>query len=196
MTVVADRRDQSPDPLRDPGIDRVRREAALFYLGLVAITALLVFGTLAAMAVLPTFIPGYTSVSITSASMSPTLRVGDVVIAVDHGGAQIEPDSIVVYEDPRKHDLVTHRVVEVNPDGSYTTKGDMNGNVDPKPIPAANIRGTAQWIVPLAGLPRVWVAQRNWVVLGLMIGAIAASLWLARFGLDARYDPWRHRAPA
>ena len=192
MTVITDRRGESPGPPRGPGTERVRKgDAALFYAGLVALTALLVFGTLSVMAVLPMILPGYTSVSITSGSMMPILRIGDAVIAADHGGAVIEPDTIVVYEDPRKHDLVTHRVVEGNPDGSYTTKGDMNGNVDPQPIPAASIRGEAQWIIPIVGLPRVWVAQGRWVLVLLTITGTAATLWLSRFAFDTRYDPWR-----
>jgi signal peptidase len=197
MTVITDRRGESPGPTRGPGTERVRKgDAALFYAGLVALTALLVFGTLSVMAVLPMILPGYTSVSITSGSMMPILRIGDVVIAADHGGAVIEPDTIVVYEDPRKHDLVTHRVVEVNPDGSYTTKGDVNGNVDPQPIPAASIRGEAQWIIPIVGLPRVWVAQGRWVLVLLTITGTAATLWLSRFAFDTRYDPWQPDEPS
>ncbi|MCZ6631084.1 MAG: signal peptidase I, partial [Actinobacteria bacterium] len=172
MAVITDRRDQSPGPTQDPGTDRVDRSGkALFYSGLLAVTALLACGTMAGMAVLPIVIPGYTSASITSGSMMPTLRIGDVVIAVDHGDTEIAPGTIVVYEDPRKHDLVTHRVVSINPDGSYITKGDVNGANDPKPIPAANIRGTAQWIVPFVGLLLIWDAQGQWALLIVTIAA-------------------------
>ncbi len=192
MTVITDQRGRSPDPTKDPGIDRAHRmDVALFYSGLVAFTALMVFGALAVMAVLPMIIPGYTSASITSGSMMPTLRVGDVVIAVDHDGTKIAPDTIVVYEEPRRHDLVTHRVVSTNPDGSYITKGDANGGNDPAPIPAANIRGKPQWIVPFVGLPRVWAAQHQWTLLILTIAFTAMTVWLARFAFDPRHDPWR-----
>ncbi len=195
MTVIEDRPGRSPDPTKDPGADRVHGSGkALFYSGLLAVTALLAFGTMAVMAVLPMIIPGYTSASITSGSMMPTLRIGDVVIAADHGDDEIAPGTIVVYEDPRKHDLVTHRVVSVNPDGSYITKGDRNGANDPKPIPAANIRGTAQWIVPFVGLLRVWAAQGQWTPLVVTIAATAMALWMSRFAFDSRYDPWRKRA--
>ena len=191
MAVITDRRDQSPGPTQDPGTDRVHRSGkALFYSGLLAVTALLAFGTMAVMAVLPMVIPGYTSASSTSGSMMPTLRIGDVVIAVDHGDDEIAPGTIVVYEDPRKHDLVTHRVVSVNADGSYITKGDVNGVNDPAPIPAANIRGTTRWIVPFVGLPRVWAAQRQWTPLILTIAVTAMALWLARFAFDPQHDPW------
>ena len=97
----------------------------------------------------------------------------------------IAPGTIVVYEDPRKHDLVTHRVVSINPDGSYITKGDVNGAPDPEPIPTANIKGKAQWIVPFVGLPRVWAAQRQWTPLILTMAATAAALWLSRFAFNA-----------
>jgi len=191
MTVIADPRGRSPGPTTDPGIARAHRmDVALFYSGLVAFTALMVFGALAVMAVLPMIIPGYTSASITSGSMMPALRVGDVVIAVDHDGTKIAPDTVVVYEEPRRHDLVTHRVVSTNPDGSYITKGDANGVNDPAPIPAANIRGKTQWIVPFVGLPRVWAAQHQWTLLILTIAFTAMALWLARFAFDPRYEPW------
>ena len=120
----------------------------------------------------------------------PTLRVGDVVIAVDHDGTEIAPGTVVVYEEPRKHDLVTHRVVSTNPDGSYITKGDKSALIDPAPIPAANIEGKAQWIVPFVGLPRVWVAQRQWTLVVLTIAITAIALWLTRFAFDPQHDPW------
>ncbi len=188
MAVISNPRGRFPGPTRGAGIDRV--EVALFSSGLVALTGLLVFGALAVMAVLPMIIPGYMSATITSGSMQPTLRVGDVVIAVDHDGTEIAPNTVVVYEEPRKHDLVTHRVVSTNPDGSYITRGDGSGVNDPAPIPAASIRSKARWIVPFVGLPRVWAAQRQWTPLILTITATAIALWLARFALDRRHDPW------
>lgn len=185
MTVITNRRGGSPGPTKDPGTDPVHRSRkALFYTGLLAATALLAFGTMAVMAVLPMIIPGYTSASITSGSMMPTLRIGDVIIAVDHGDAEIVPGTIVIYENSG-HDLVTHRVVSVNPDGTYVTKGDTNGAPDPDPIPAANIRGTAQWIVPFVGLPRVWAAQGQWRPLIVTVAATAMALWLSRFAFYA-----------
>ncbi|MEN8235061.1 MAG: hypothetical protein ABFR89_09100, partial [Actinomycetota bacterium] len=67
MTIVADPRDASPDPDQpDPGRTRdrsKRSDEGRFYLGLVALVTLLVFGTLAVIAVLPMVAPGYTSAS-------------------------------------------------------------------------------------------------------------------------------------
>lgn len=188
MTVIAEHRAHSPGPARDPGTDRGR--VVLFSCGLVAWIALLAFAALALMAALPMILPGYMSASITSGSMMPTLRVGDVVIAAHYDGNEASPGTVVVYEEPRKHDLVTHRVVSIDQSGSYITKGDGAGSNDPTPIPAANIRGEARWIVPFVGMPRVWVAQQQWTQLILTGVVVVMALWLARFAFDPRYDPW------
>ena len=71
-----------------------------------------------------------------------------------------------------------------------------NGAPDPEPIPAANIRGTAQWIVPFVGLLRIWAAQGQWALLIVTIAATATALWLSRFAFGARNDPWRRETPS
>ena len=194
MTTIADPRDRSPDPEQpDPGSERARSkrgDEGRFYLGLVALVGLLVFGTLAVIAVLPMVVPGYTPASITSGSMQPKLRPGDVVIAVGDGGSGIETGTIVVFEDPSRGDLVTHRIVGVNDDGSYVTKGDANGVNDAEAVPPENVRGVGKWVVPYVGLPRVWVATDEWLPLVLTVIATVWVMWFVRYALEAQYDPW------
>ena len=72
----------------------------------------------------------------------------------------------------------------------------MNGINDPAPIPAANIRGTAQWIVPFVGLLRIWASERQWMPLVLTMAATASALWMSQFAFGARNDPWRKEAPS
>lgn len=194
MTTIANPRDRSLDPVQtDPGSERVRTkrgDEGRFYLGLVALVGLLVFGTLAVIAVLPMVVPGYTSASITSGSMQPKLRPGDVVIAVGNGGAGIKIGTIVVFEDPARGDLVTHRIVGVNDNGSYITKGDANGINDAQAVPPGNVRGTGKWVVPYVGLPRVWIAHGEWLLLTLTVIATAWAMWFVRYALETEYDPW------
>jgi signal peptidase I len=194
MTTIADPFDRSPDSEQpDPGGDSVqskRGDEGRFYLGLVALVGLLVFGTLAVIAVLPMVVPGYTSASITSGSMQPKLRPGDVVIAVGNGGAGIKTGTIVVYEDPARGDLVTHRIVGVNDDGSYVTRGDANGVNDAQAIPSENVKGVGKWVVPYVGLPRVWVANNEWLPLGFTLIATVWVMWFVRYALETKYDPW------
>ena len=103
----------------------------------------------------------------------------------------VEVNTIIIYEDPKRHDLVTHRVVKVNSDGSYVTKGDANGTNDRTAIPASYVRGVGQWVVPYVGLPRVWFAEGRWLLLTTVIAVAALVLWTVRYAVDARFDPWR-----
>lgn len=193
MTVIADRTAESPDPIQDPGTGRVPSSGEIrFYSGLICVAVLLVFGTLAVIAALPMVVPGYASASITSGSMQPTLLTGDVVIATS--ASTVERGEIAVFVDPRSGDVVSHRVVSVNTDGSIVTKGDVNAANDPVPVPAANIRGQVRWIVPLVGWPRVWLGAGQWLSLLITMLAMLGALWLARYGLDTRHDPWRSAA--
>jgi signal peptidase I len=169
----------------------MRAEEGRFYLGLVGLVALLVFGTLAVIAVLPIVIPGVTSAAITSGSMMPRLHPGDVVIAVSQGDTPITEGTIVVFEDPIRGDLVTHRIVGINPDGTYTTKGDANGINDVTPVPPENIRGVGRWVVPYVGLLRVWLAEGQWLLLILAIAATGAGVSAARCAARVECDPWQ-----
>ena len=159
-------------------------------IGAVIVLAVLVFGTLAVVAVLPIVIPGVTSASITSGSMEPKLRPGDVVVAVSQGDAPIAEGTIVVFEDPTRGDLVTHRIVGVDANGNYVTKGDANGINDVTPVPPENIRGVGRWVVPYVGLLRVWLAEGQWLFLIVAIAAAGASVSAARCATSLVCDPW------
>lgn len=194
MTTVADHRGDSQGP-EQPGSGSIRArtkrtDEGRFYTGLVALVAILVFSTLAVVALLPMIIPGYTSSAITSGSMMPKLRPGDVVIAVDQGDTPIAVGTIIVFEDPVRGDLVAHRVVGINADGTYATKGDANGVVDITPVPGEYVRGVGRWVVPYVGLPRVWLTDGRWIPLLLTIAAAVAAAWFVRYAVETRYDPW------
>ncbi len=195
MTVLADRSESSQGPGQpDSGSSRARTkrtEEGRFYFGLVGLVALLVFGTLAVVAVLPIVIPGVTSAAITSESMLPRLHAGDVVIAVSQGNTPIAEGTIVVFKDPVKGDLVTHRIVGINPDGTYTTKGDANGINDVAPVPPENIKGVGRWVVPYVGLLRVWLAESQWFFLIVAIGATGIGVSAARCATKIECDPWQ-----
>lgn len=59
-----------------------------------------------------------------SGSMSPTINVGDVIIVVKQG--EYEVGDIVAFQDGNM--VVTHRIVGVNPNGTFITKGDNPEN--------------------------------------------------------------------
>ena len=87
-------------------------------LALVAVLALLalvdggIFGT-----------PWYRFVTVDGGSMAPTIGRGDLILVVP-APATVEPGMILVLRVGGQ--LVTHRVVAVNPDGTFVTRGDAN----------------------------------------------------------------------
>jgi signal peptidase I len=167
-----------------------------FAVGLMSLTIVTV---LAGLALASTALPlamGWERVVLTSGSMRPLIDPGDVVIAsrVQH---PVEPGTVVVFRNPNKPgSLVTHRVVEVLPDGSYRTKGDANAQADVAPVTPDMVVGKGTFLVPAIGLPAVWLQKgqvalaASAVVLSLLVGGIS------RYGLLAKHDPWAatHRA--
>lgn len=79
----------------------------------------------------------YPMASITSNSMWPELRRGDLVFITAAGRDEIEPGSVVVYNQGAT--FIIHRVVETR-DKTVVTKGDANVSTD-RPVPYEKIVG-------------------------------------------------------
>lgn len=106
-------------------------------------------------------------------SMGQTAPVGSLV-ASQHA-AEYRVGEIVTYE--RNARSYTHRIITLNPDGTFVTKGDLNSTADALPVAKAEIVGRAIWIVP--GLGWLWQGL-PWLVVG---GILVYLLSLIR-GLD------------
>jgi signal peptidase I len=98
---------------------------------------------------------GYRAFSIRSGSMTPTIRVGDVVVDAPVRPLQVHPGEIVAFRDPALGQrLVTHRVVSVHRSGRralFVTKGDANRATEHWNVPVAGHLGREVVIVPRAG---------------------------------------------
>jgi hypothetical protein len=93
--------------------------------------------------------------------MGPTIRVGDVLL-VDPETVPV-PGSVVTYRDADRG-LITHRLRAVEEDGMLHLRGDANAADDP-PVPASAVAGSGRVLVPLVGLPVVWLQQGHLVPL-------------------------------
>jgi signal peptidase len=93
--------------------------------------------------------------------MSPTLHLGDMVIA-----AKVSPDSIRegdIIEFLQGQMRVIHRVIDIEDSGGsrqFITKGDANDSPDIDPVSPSQVKGKAMFSVPKVG----------WVVLVLRRG--------------------------
>jgi signal peptidase I len=111
-------------------------------------------------------------------SMGQVAPVGTLVVT--RPATDYTVGDIVTYE--RKDRSYTHRIVTADADGTFTTKGDLNGAPDPLPVEKSQIVGRVVWIGP--GLGWLWQGL-PWLALGGLV-VYAVSL-LRRFDLTWRW---------
>lgn len=75
-------------------------------------------------------------------SMGPGLLQDDILSWVPVSERLPVPGDVIIFYKPDcANRLIIHRIVKVNPDGSYVTRGDNTRNDDPNPVPLTSIRG-------------------------------------------------------
>lgn len=124
------------------------------------------------------FVSGWSSAAVVTGSMEPVISAGDMVSFAPYDGSALSTGAIVQFRDPaRPGQTTTHRIVAVNPDGTYTTRGDANGSNDSAPLHPEGIVGVARMVTPGAALPHVWWRNSQpWMLLAwltLTMGAVA-----------------------
>jgi len=78
-------------------------------------------------------------------SMRPALYPGDLIVYTRVAAEPREGDLTVFAHDG---DLVVHRVVGVEPDGSLRMRGDANVAADVEPVDRNDVRGVVVAVVP------------------------------------------------
>lgn len=128
-------------------------------------------------------VAGWEPLVITSGSMDPTIRAGDVLLVSDHSDSAIVQSSVVTFE--RDGDLVSHRVLRVDTDlDVYITKGDANAAADALPVRFDEVEGLGRLVVPVIGLPALWAAEGDTTPLvAWMILTLAAVAYVVRSGI-------------
>src|SRR5829696_2759337 len=135
--------------------------------------------------------------TVMSASMSPTIDTGDVVVMKRIDGQPRVGDviSVSVPDEARSRygypPTVIHRVVRIGADGRVTTKGDARREVDPFTVDSRAVRAKVVTSVPAAGrviafltstLGLIWLAAG--VVLLIVMPLVDRQREVARRGQD------------
>lgn len=117
---------------------------------------------------------GFGLAEVMSDSMYPTIKTGDVVMIVPQDEYAVE--DIVAYKENAM--IVTHRIIADNEDGTFTTKGDYEGNsVDTLPLRQEYIIGKVVKIIP--GVGAIVNIIQSPIVIALLIMIIALLLYLS-----------------
>ena len=92
----------------------------------------------------PVSVFGYSILRVVTGSMEPTIFTGDYIIVHKMAPAELKEGDIITYftEDEEIKDLlVTHRIINVNDDGTFITQGDANPIPDDIPVKPERILG-------------------------------------------------------
>lgn len=100
---------------------------------------------------------GYSISVVASDSMEDTIMTGDFIIYKRTNFEKVEVDDISVFVYVGSNSLlqgkkIVHRVVGINPDGSFITKGDKYSSVDEDALTADNYIGKVVHYTSLFGL--------------------------------------------
>jgi len=89
-----------------------------------------------------------------TASMTPAIAPGDVVVVADRGPATIAEGDVITFTRGNNEVPVTHRVTAVTEGAgglAFETKGDANSDVDSSLVPAGSVIGTVILTIPYIG---------------------------------------------
>ncbi len=89
---------------------------------------------------------GYSVAVVVSGSMHPAIDVDDVIVIKEQ--KEYQKDDIIAFSTGKS--LVTHRIIEVTPQG-FVTKGDANNTADSQLVQVDNISGEVVYIIPKVG---------------------------------------------
>jgi signal peptidase I len=118
-------------------------------------------------------------VAVESNSMVPTFYQGDMLVLQGTPREQVSVGDIIVFDTPSGGTPIVHRIVDINQDGTFQTKGDANSGQLPyeRSIEYSQIHGRVLLIIPYMG----------WVKIGMTQFLLPNLLWVflaaAIFGL-------------
>ena len=122
-------------------------------------------------------------VVVSSESMEPTLKVGDIVV-LSHRDPQI--GDVIVYQ--HGDILIIHRLVGEE-QGYYITKGDnyeTNKYPDPRKVSPSDVRGVAILRIPYLGYLALRIREYPVIIIILVILAVLYEKYVPEIRLDRR----------
>jgi signal peptidase I len=123
-------------------------------------------------------------VAVESNSMVPTFSRGDILILRGAVASDLKIGDIIVYSPDSRSVPIVHRIIAINDDGTFQTKGDANSGQLPfeKRILPNQIHGMVLVVVPYAGW--IKIAVTSYLLPNILLVALALAI-----ALGAVYAP-------
>lgn len=137
----------------------------------------------------------YKIMAVLSGSMEPKIKTGGIVIVKPEASYQI--GDVISFSTANARKVSTsHRIIEINTDGSntfYTTKGDANNAQDVNPVNKRNVIGKVIFTLPYAGYAMAFVRQPMGFLAAVIVPSSlivfdeAQNIWRELYGGRSRY---------
>ncbi|MEG0578085.1 MAG: signal peptidase I [Bacilli bacterium] len=114
---------------------------------------------------------GYHPTAVLSGSMEPIYPVGSLIFVQDIDPATIVKDDIITFSMGNGNTAVTHRVINVNDDQTFQTKGDANNVEDGTAVSYQRVIGKASnFAIPILGYIAVYMnTPIGYIIIGVAI---------------------------
>lgn len=139
----------------------------------------------------PIFIFGLRAYKITTSSMEPTIKTGDIIIIKKENENNLKKDDIITFY--QKGENITHRILEINENGNrkeYITKGDNNKLKDTNRITYEDING--KFVVKIPYLGKIMEIFENKIIF-LFIVLLSLLLYLYNASLQEKKEKRRNK---
>lgn len=121
---------------------------------------------------------GYNIYGVLSGSMLPTLKVGSVIYVKPCKASLIEVDDIITFKLAADSDVVaTHRVIAIDDELNFTTKGDNNNEADGTPVSPSRLIGKVIFTIPFLGYFSQFIQTSSGLIFSVMILIVMIILW-------------------
>ena len=109
--------------------------------------------------------------TVATGSMEPTLPVHTIV--VDHPVDNLKVGDVITFREAGMTDPVTHRLIQIEKDGSLVTQGDANPTPDHPDVPLQKSDVIGQvWFQIQVMVPSFWVSIPGIILMVSLLGGI------------------------
>ncbi|WP_060672799.1 signal peptidase I [Rossellomorea vietnamensis] len=101
---------------------------------------------------------GYKPLTVLTNSMEPKISAGDMIFVKEKDAADVKEKDIITFRTADQK-VITHRVVEITPEGMIT-KGDNNNVEDSWKVTSDSLLGKVAFILPNAGYVAKFISSK------------------------------------
>ena len=139
-------------------------------------------------------IAGYKPFVVLSGSMEPQIKAGAIAYNNTHAKVEeVKVGDIIVFKADKAY--VTHRVISINEDNTFTTKGDANQNEDLAPVKFEKFKGKTAFTIPYLGKMLKLVQTKTGIF--ILVTAVGLNIVYAIFSEDEKKEnnkkEWREK---